>query len=135
MEVFYDTSVIVPLLLEEDGSAEAVKLWERTTSAWAWEWAQVECEAALGRRKAGPAAWADWRALARHFRFLELSGGLAALCECNRFLGLRAADAGHVFVADRLVRVRPDCRLATFDEEMRAAAGSLGLRLAEADGF
>lgn len=133
MEIFYDTSVLVPLLLLEDGSERAKELWRRTETAWAWDWAKVECEAALGRRHAGPGAWAKWRELVPCLRFLQLREGFPALCEFNRFLAMRATDAGHLFVADRLARSRPACHVATFDREMRTAVPKLGLRLAEDD--
>ncbi|MFO7724471.1 MAG: PIN domain-containing protein [Oceanipulchritudo sp.] len=61
MDVFFDTSVLVPLLIEEPGSVRAVELWKRAEVAWAWEWVVVEAEAALTRRRAPPEAWALWR--------------------------------------------------------------------------
>jgi predicted nucleic acid-binding protein len=130
MEAFFDSSAIVPLLIEESGSARACELWSRTETAWAWEWGRVETEAALARRGVGPEAWAHWRRLAGAVSFLKLEEPVSAVCDFNRLLGLRAADAGHVFVAERLFRVQPELILVTLDVEMRAAAGRLGLRVA-----
>lgn len=127
MEVFFDTSVIVPLLIEEPGSARATEIWEHTQQAWAWDWALVETEAALTRRRSPPEAWAQWRSLTRRVQFLRLRDELAEVAEFNRLLALRAADAGHLFVCDRLVRSKPEIQLATFDPEMQAAAARLGL--------
>jgi len=44
-------------------------------------------------------------------------------------LGLRAADAAHLFLFDRLVIRLPELRLLTFDKEMAQAAHSLALPL------
>jgi predicted nucleic acid-binding protein len=127
MEVFFDTSVIVPLLIKEPGSARAVEIWKAADVSWAWEWLSVETEVALARRHAPPAAWEQWRTLSRRIRFLRLLEELSAVSEFNRLLALRAADAGHLFVCDRLVRQRSGIHLATFDTEMQAAAQRLGL--------
>ena len=77
MEVFFDTRVIVPLLIEEPGSAKAVEVWKSTGVAWAWEWALVETEAALVRRRSPSEAWAQWRGLSRRILFLRLGGKLS----------------------------------------------------------
>jgi hypothetical protein len=49
----------------------------------------------------------------------------ASLRVFNRSLGLRAADAGHLYVFDQALRALPDLRLFTFDREMREAAQRL----------
>ncbi len=131
MQAFFDTSAIVPLLIQESGSSQACEWWNRSETAWAWEWARVETEAALTRRGAGPEAWANWRGLARHITFLRLEEPVSAICDVNRLLSLRAADAGHVFVAERLFRVQPELTLVTFDAEMQVAARRLGFPVAE----
>ena len=130
MDAFFDTSAIVPLLIQESGSSRACAFWSRTETAWAWEWARVETEAALTRRRVGPDVWGQWRSLAGHISFLKLEESVAAICDVNRLLGLRAADAGHVFVAERLFRYQPELTLVTFDAEMQVAAERLGLRVA-----
>jgi hypothetical protein len=50
-----------------------------------------------------------------------------ALRIMNRSLKLRAADAGHVFVFDRLVESIPDLTMVTFDQEMLQALDQLAL--------
>jgi hypothetical protein len=91
-------------------------------------WLQVEVEAALTRRRASPAAWSEWRQLASTLHWLELSeASLPALCAFNRPLRLRAADAGNLFVLDRAITVVPELQFVTFDNEMQAAAYTLGL--------
>ncbi len=128
MDTFFDTSAVVPLLLAEPHSNHANTAWTATDRAFAWTWLRVETEAALVRRKAKPAAWKNWRRLAGFFDFLSFpDSDLAALCEFNRTLGLRATDAGHLFVFERLHQARPAVALATFDKEMAAAADALRL--------
>lgn len=129
MEAFFDTSAIVPLLIQEPGSAKACEVWKSTKVAWAWEWALVETEAALVRRRSPSEAWAQWRSLSRRIQFLRLDGELSEVSEFNRLLALRAADAGHLFVCDRLARRKQHVRLVTFDTEMQAAAERLGLQV------
>jgi len=127
MDVFFDTSAVVPLLIEEPGSPAALAIWAQAERAWAWQWLRVETEAALVRRKALPVAWANWRELALHIAFLDISEDLRALCDFNRALGLRAADAGHLFVCERLAQTIPALRLASLDQEQRSAATLCGL--------
>jgi predicted nucleic acid-binding protein len=130
MDVFFDTSVIVPLLIKEVHTTKAQAAWSKTVRAWAWRWMQVEAEAALGRRRASTEAWAQWRTLANSMQWLEMEPSLwPQLCAFNRPLRLRAADAGHLFVYDRAMTVVPGLRLATFDDEMIEAAEALALPL------
>jgi predicted nucleic acid-binding protein len=127
MEVFYDTSVVVALLLDESRSRDAGRIWERTTRAWAWNWLLVETDAALGRRRASPRTWSDWRRLEGAFSWIEPGPGFAAETRAfNRAISLRAADAGHLLIFERLARSEPGLRLATFDSEMLTAARALG---------
>ena len=130
MDIFFDTSAIVPLLIKEVHTGKAQAAWSKATRAWAWRWMQVEAEAALGRRRASTDAWAQWRTLANSIKWLELEPKMwPQLCAFNRPLRLRAADAGHLFVYDRAMTVVQGMALATFDDEMAAAAGSLCLPL------
>jgi predicted nucleic acid-binding protein len=127
MDVFYDTSVVVALLVDESGTAEARRIWECTTQAWAWNWLLVETEAALGRRRVSPRTWSEWRRLEEGFKRIEPGPAFAAeVREFNRALSLRATDAGHLLMFERLARSVPGLRLATFDSEMRTAARVLG---------
>jgi predicted nucleic acid-binding protein len=130
MNVFFDTSAVVPLVLNETHSEASKAVWEKTATAWAWEWMRVEGEAALIRRVTTAPSWNMWRVVLGEFRLLGLTSTLhVSLCAFNRGVGLRAADAAHLFVFDRLLAHVPDARLLTFDEEMATAAGSLGLPL------
>ena len=130
MDVYLDTSAIVPLLLQEPHSGAAKLAIENASSIWAWRWAKVETEAALVRRKANPLTWRNWRILESEIRWLESSEGLIeGICRFNRELGLRAADAGHLFILERSVAVIEEFMLVTFDNEMSEAAHALGLRV------
>ena len=128
METFWDTSAVVPLLLKEAHSTAAVRAWQASTRAWAWRWLEVEVEAALSRRRAPAAVWAGWRSMHPHVRWIDcLPETWPQLRAFNRPLRLRAADAAHLFVFDRLCSALPEVRLVCFDDEIRKAARSLGL--------
>lgn len=130
MRVFFDTSAVVPLLLAEERSDAAFEYWTSRKEAWAWEWLLIETEAALVRQEADDTAWAAWRQICSSFTCCELtSARLAELRAFNRGLGLRAADAAHLFLFDRLVIRLPELRLLTFDREMARAARALALPL------
>ena len=91
----------------------------------------METEAALTRRRAGPKIWQEWDRVESHLNWIELPDSeTEAICRFNRNLGLRAADAAHLFVADRLSQTVDMMRLASFDKEMCAAAKELDIELA-----
>jgi len=120
---FFDTSAILPLVLPEEHSQSMRGAWPTFSERWAWSWILVEGEAALTRQKADVAAWQEWNRIARSLTLVELDPkDHASLRAFNRSLGLRAADAGHLFLCDRLQRVLDDLHLVTFDREMNHAA-------------
>ena len=128
MELFFDTSAIIPLLLIEPHSPRASEAWAATEGLWAWRWMEVEAEAALGRRGCPPEAWAGWRAISARIHWLDLeTDAWPQLRAFNRSLCLRAADAGHLFVLEQLVGIVPRIKLVTFDSEMQSAAKRIGL--------
>ncbi|MCC5841809.1 MAG: type II toxin-antitoxin system VapC family toxin [Opitutales bacterium] len=126
--LFWDACALVPLLIKEVHSEEVQKVWRETGDAYAWEWVLVEVEACLIRRKASPEIWRDWRKMQRKLRLFALqpedTGSLRLM---NRSLGLRAADAGHLFIFNSLIHVFQDLQLISFDQEMVQAAQRLGL--------
>ena len=130
MRIFFDTSAWVPLILREAASAA---MWEAKAGAseiWAWDWMRVETEAALARRRARPGAWKNWHTLRSEVTWVGLHPDQTnTLCAFNRGIGLRASDAGHLFVFDRLFSEIPHLVLLTLDEEMADACGKLGLPL------
>jgi predicted nucleic acid-binding protein len=128
MDLFFDTSAIVPLLLIEPHSEQALEAWGRAERVWAWRWLGVEAEAAMGRRHATPRSWAQWRSLEAAIHWLDLgSEEWDQVRSFNRSLRLCAADAGHLFVFDRALAAIPEMALVCFDREVAGAAESLGL--------
>ncbi len=128
MRCFFDTSAVVPLLIDESHTSRAGEIWSRCEEAWAWDWMVVEAEATLSRRRADAKAWQSWKALSSQFRLTSLaSDRMEALCAFNRALALRAADAGHLFICDRLCGVLPDLEFVSFDGDLIAAAEQIGL--------
>lgn len=130
MRIFFDTSAVVPLLLREERSDAAHQYWAACDEAWAWDWLTIEAEAALVRQKADRDAWTAWRQVSTALTLCEFtSEHIEQLRAFNRTLGLRAADAAHLFLFDRLVPHLPDIQLLTFDKEMAQAADTLALPL------
>lgn len=130
MRTFWDASAVVPLLLREAHSERASSAWRSTASAFGWEWTRIEVEAALLRRQSPPSVWRQWRTLNAEFVYARLDPTeISSLLAMNRGLGLRAADAGHIFVFERLCSELPDMQLVTFDREMSGAVTQLGLAL------
>ena len=128
MRVYFDTSAVIPLVLAEKYSGAVRGAWPDMTERWAWSWLIVEAEAALVRQRADADAWAEWSRVVRGLNLIELNprdhGALRAF---NRGLGLRAADASHLFLFDRLSREFDGLQLLTFDREMRQAARDLSM--------
>jgi uncharacterized protein with PIN domain len=128
MRLFYDTSAVVPLLLKETHSELSGTLWDESDEAWCWRWLTLETEAALTRQRADVDAWRNWRSLEPQFSITDFdTDQSAALRAFNRSIGLRAMDAAHLFVFDRLLSSLSDLLLVSFDREMIRAAHALGL--------
>jgi len=128
MRVYCDTSAILPLVLPETHSAAMRSAWSDIAERWAWSWLVVEAEAALVRQNGDADAWAEWSRVARSLTLIELSPrDHSALRAFNRGLGLRAADAGHLFLFDRLNREFDGLQLITFNREMSRAARDLAM--------
>lgn len=128
MRLFFDTSAVIPLLLQEHHSALSVQLWANTTEAWCWRWLTMEADAALTRQDADTETWQRWRSLEAHFSVVDFGADQnAALRSYNRNLGLRAMDAGHLFVFDRMLSALHDLYLVSLDREMVEAAHALRL--------
>jgi uncharacterized protein with PIN domain len=123
MLLYWDTSAIVPLVIEEPHTAQAQRARAATSRAFAWGWMQVEAEAALLRRDATPKHWQNLARLLSGFIWLEMEPHEhSALRQFNRPLALRACDAGHLFVYSRAYAADPMMQLVTFDTEMQKAA-------------
>jgi uncharacterized protein with PIN domain len=130
MRIFYDTSAWVPLLMRESATDAMQLVRKEVAETWAWAWMQVETEAALTRRRANPACWRNWLLLKTEVCWVDIAPDqYDVVCAFNRAIGLRAADAGHLFVFDRILSELPDLQLLTLDSEMATAAQSIGLPL------
>jgi predicted nucleic acid-binding protein len=119
---------VIPLFIEEPFTPSAQAVLETVDKLFAWSWMRVEVEAGFVRRKAGQEIWREWRKWSQGVYWLHVEAKeLDHLCSFNRPLGLRAADAGHLYVCEKMVRVVPDLLLVTFDDEMKRAAKLLGM--------
>ena len=128
MKCFWDSSAVIPLVLEEPRSERVLEIWKKSDCDWAWDWMMIEAEAALSRRGSSPEVWREWVDIHQQFQTVELDAlRLPALRIMNRSLKLRAADAGHVFVFDRLLESIPDLTMVTFDREMLESLDQLAL--------
>ena len=130
MDCFWDTSAVVPLILREVHTPPAVTIYQQGVTFFAWDWMQLETEAALSRRQAQRQEWETWGKIRALFQWVHLPPNeWAEIQKCNRSWRLRAADAAHLYAFRRVFSIRPDLRLVTFDEEQRALASKKGFRL------
>jgi predicted nucleic acid-binding protein len=134
LTVYFDTSALLKLVIEEDGSATAAALWDAADAVATSRLAYAEGRAALAAaRRIGRltrpdlgAAKREFEALWRQLRLLEpgedivrAAGGLAEQ------LALRAYDAIHL--ASAVSASGGDFVLATWDRDLGSAALALGL--------
>jgi predicted nucleic acid-binding protein len=123
MLLFWDTSAVVPLIFNEPHTPSARHARAAATRAFVWSWIRVEAEAALLRRNASPGDWENLARVLARMTWLETdTRELSALLGFNKPLGLRALDAGHLFVCSKAVSAFPGIHLVTFDQEMDQAA-------------
>lgn len=128
--LYFDSSAVFPILLEEVHSASAIQAIESAEICFAWEWMQVEVDAALMRRKADAMTLRSWHKFLGRFNLLRLpEDAMREVCQFNRSTGLRAADAGHLFLFEQAAMEIRDLELVSFDREMLDAAEMLGLRV------
>jgi predicted nucleic acid-binding protein len=135
--VYFDTSVVVPLVLPE-GSSDNVQAWvaaNRRHSLALSDWTLTEFASALGgrvrtRTLTNDQALAAWAELKGHVRnsFGVLAPtrpdfDLAARLVLRFDLGLRAGDALHVAIAQNAGAAS----LLTLDKRLADAAAQLGL--------
>lgn len=134
--IFWDTSAVVPLLVEEPASASAGKLLERDPAMLVWWGTAVECRSALARRERDatlPPESVD--AAAARLRILEdvwseVLASEAVRDHAVRLLRvheLRAADAFQLAGALTWARGRPASHpFATLDQRLGRAARAEG---------
>jgi predicted nucleic acid-binding protein len=138
--VYFDTSALVPIVIEEDSSENCGRLWDLADRVVSSRLVYAEGRAALAQaRRIGRLSDKLLREAVRNFEDLvdeldavevtaELVHRAGALAEK---LGLRGYDAIHLASAEA-VNDR-DLVLATGDRALLQAARSLGLRVANLD--
>ncbi|MEH3078158.1 MAG: type II toxin-antitoxin system VapC family toxin [Quadrisphaera sp.] len=137
--VYFDSSALVKLLVEEDGSDIAADLWDGCDLAVASRLAHVEVAAALAaarrahRLTAGAFEQAQqlWSAFWPSVSPVELTAATSATAaRIAAEHALRGADAVHLA---SLAAVGEDhCVMAVWDARLHAAAQTIGFRTAPA---
>ena len=130
MDLFWDTSAVVPLIFDEPHTLGALQAYQKGEGFFAWDWLTIETEAALSRRKARSFQWEKWSEISKLFQWVHLpQNEWADIRKQNRDWMLRATDAAHLYAFSRISRILPEIRLVTFDEEQRALATKNDFRL------
>jgi predicted nucleic acid-binding protein len=138
--VCFDSSALVKLLVDEEGSEAVVRLWDAADAVIASRLVVPEVRAALEAATRASRlrpvqlrqALDAWRDYAAALRMVEVTATLAqSAAELTGRLVLGGADAVHLASALALSDGRPV--LAAFDSRLRAAGLAVGLRLAPAD--
>ena len=137
--VYFDSSALVKLVVEEEGSKLAAELWDGCDAAVASRLAYPEVRAALaaaarnrdlteGELGAAEQAWDGFWAATRP---VELTAAVERRAgEVARVHALRGADAVHL--ASALAIGDPDLILAAWDRRLHAGARAAGIRVAPA---
>ena len=137
--IYFDSSALVKLVVEETGSELAAELWDGSDAAVASRLAYPEVCAALAAAarnhdldeaglRAAEAAWEEFWAAVRP---VELAGTVEQ--HAGRLAGrhaLRGADAVHL--ASALAINDPGLVIAVWDRRLHAGATAVGLRVAPA---
>lgn len=138
--IYFDSSALVKLLVEETGSELAAELWDGCDAAVSSRLAYPEVKAALaaaGRnhdldpvgQTAAEDAWEEYWSATRPVeltRTVEQSAGQLAARHA-----LRGADAVHL--ASALAVSQPGLIIAVWDRRLRAGAQAAGLAFSPAD--
>ncbi|MDQ3962652.1 MAG: type II toxin-antitoxin system VapC family toxin [Actinomycetota bacterium] len=139
MNVYFETSAFFKLIIDEDGSAEAVELWDVAHRAIASRLTYPEARAALAAAvRAGRVTKAELRLVRSRLEsrwdqleIVEVDDEIArASGDLAEAHALRGYDAVHLACAVALAD--ESSILATWDHELREASARLGLRLAPA---
>lgn len=135
--VYFDSSALVKLVVQEDGTDLASTLWDGCDAALSSRLAHPEVCAALAsahrNRDLDAQAFAsvrgDWEQFWEAVRPVELTAGVEkAAGELAVRRGLRGADAVHL--ASALAIGDPDLIVAVWDRQLRSAVMAEGLRVA-----
>jgi len=130
MDLFWDTSAVVPLIFDEQHTLGALQAYQKGEGFFAWDWLTKETESALSRRKARNSQWEKWSEISKLFQWVHLpQNEWADIRKQNRNWMLRAADAAHLYAFRLACSILPDLRLVTFDDEQLSLASKKGFRL------
>jgi len=137
--VYFDSSALVKLVVDEDGSDLAAELWDGCDAALASRLAYPEVRAALaaagrhhdltpGDLDTAEHAWEQYWAAVRP---VELTAAVERHAgQLTRTHALRGADAVHL--ASALALADPDLIIAVWDRRLHAGSASAQLQLAPA---
>lgn len=137
MIAYFDTSAVIPLLVEEPGSDRAVQLWEQADRVVSLRIVYAEARAALAlARRTGRLSGSALRTtlprldeLYRSVDRLDIDDGLVRRAgDLAEVHALRGYDALHLAGAERLGS--DDAVLVAGDRDLCAAAQELGLAVA-----
>jgi hypothetical protein len=130
MNLFWDSSAVLALVLDEPRSPDARAAWDQSDADYAWRWLAAETSAGLARRRANNSQWKALDEILGAFHFSDPeSNAVDAIRQANRRWALRAADAGHLHCFQQVSFVLPEIELVCFDDEIITAAKGLGLRV------
>lgn len=137
MIAYFDTSALIPLLVDEPGSDRAARLWDEADNVVAVRLIYAEARAALAQAtRTGRLSAADLstaidglEGLYASLDLLEVDEDLVRRAgELAQHHALRGYDAVHLAAAER---VRDDATvLVAGDRGLRGAAGALGMAVA-----
>lgn len=139
MNVYFETSAFFKLLIDEEGSAHAIDLWESADRVTACRIMYPEARAALAvaartqRVTETELKWIKYRLQARwrQLEIIEVDADIAAASgDLAEVHALRGYDAVHL--ACGVVLDDESLAFASWDGELRQAAQQLGLRMAPA---
>ena len=137
--VYFDSSALVKLVLDEPGSNVAAELWNASDAALSSRLAYPEVRAALaaaGRNhdlteSEVTAAADEWETFWASMRPIELSADVEKVAgELASVHRLRGADAVHL--ASALALAPADVTVAAWDKRLHAGAAAVGLGVAPA---
>jgi hypothetical protein len=140
--VFFDSSALVKLVVQETGSDLAAELWDGCDAALASRLAYPEVRAALaaaGRNhdlsdddlNTAEEAWEQFWAAVRPVELTAAVERHAGQLADSHSHSLRGADAVHL--ASALAIGDPDLIIAVWDRRLHAGAATAGLHVAPAD--
>jgi hypothetical protein len=138
MNLFWDSSALLSLVFSESSSLSAREAWDLSVLDLGWRWLEVEAVAGATRRRASPAQWSLLEQYLSQIRLIDLEKEkIPDLCAHNREWGLRAADAGHVYVFKEVTPYMPHLEMVCFDREIRTVVWRLGFLIwgDKPDGF